>query len=162
VGDSSPAHRNVRTTPGVTPSEHGRASAAPSAPPPLKGGFARNVLPALLWAIAIFIGGSSGVPQPKIDVGLPFGTDKVNHIVAFLGLELLSYRAFRYALPTRARAPLRWWAVLAAVFVGIALELYQLGLPDRSADIEDVAADAVGAILGALALTLLARARRPT
>lgn len=142
----------------MTPRES--RTAAAGAPPPLKGGFARNVLPALLWAIAIFVGGSSGVPQPKIDVGLPFGTDKVNHIVAFLGLELLSYRAFRYALPARARAPLRWWAALSAVFVGIALELYQLGLPDRSADIEDVAADAVGAVIGALALTLLAHYRR--
>jgi len=119
----------------------------------LKGGFTRNVLPALLWAIAIFIGGSSGVPQPHIDVGLP--TDKVNHVTAFLGLQLLSYRALRYALPQRRRAPLRWLAVLAAVLVGIALELYQLGLPDRSADVEDVMADTVGALVGAVALTVL-------
>jgi VanZ family protein len=113
------------------------------------------VLPALLWATAIFIGGSSGVPQPKLDMGLPIPTDKVNHVLAFLGLQLLSYRAFRYALPSRGRTPLRWLAVLAAVFVGIALELYQLGLPDRSAEVGDVVADSVGATLGALVLTLL-------
>ena len=132
---------------------------APPAPasaptePVLPGGFARNVLPALVWAIAIFIGGSSGVPQPRIDVGLP--TDKVNHVVAFLGLQLLSYRALRYALPQRRRVPLRWLAVLVAVTVGIALELYQLGLPDRSAEVEDVMADSVGALVGAVALTCL-------
>ena len=132
---------------------------APPAPasaptePVLQGGFARNVLPALVWAIAIFIGGSSGVPQPRIDVGLP--TDKVNHVVAFLGLQLLSYRALRYALPQRRRVPLRWLAVLVAVTVGIALELYQLGLPDRSAEVEDVMADSVGALVGAVALTCL-------
>ncbi len=128
----------------------------PSSVPPepvLQGGFVRNVLPALVWAIAIFIGGSSGVPQPRIDLGLP--ADKVNHVVAFLGLQLLSYRALRYALPARRRAPLRWLAVLVAVLVGIALELYQLGLPDRSADVADVMADSVGALVGAVALTFL-------
>jgi VanZ family protein len=121
--------------------------------PPLRGGFVRNVLPALLWSLAIFVGGSSGVPQPQINIGLP--TDKVNHIAAFLGLQLLSYRALRYALPHRRRPPLRLFAALAAILVGVALELYQLGLPDRSAEVADVVADSVGAAIGALALTLL-------
>jgi VanZ family protein len=118
-----------------------------------RGGFAGNVLPALLWAIAIFVGGSSGVPQPKIDLGLP--TDKVNHVLAFLGMQLWSYRALRYARPSQSRASLRWLSALSAVLVGVALELYQLGLPDRSADVADVMADSVGAAIGALALTLL-------
>lgn len=120
--------------------------------PTSTAGFVRHVLPALLWTLAIFIGGSSGVPQPKIDVGLP--TDKVNHVVAFLGLQLLSYRALRYALPDKTRASARWLAVLVAVLVGVALELYQLGLPDRDADVADVVADSVGAIIGALSLAL--------
>ncbi len=123
--------------------------------PPLRGGFVRNVVPALGWAVAIFVGGSSGVPQPELDIGLP--SDKLNHLAAFCGLQLLTYRALRYALPTRKRAPLRWVAVVAATLVGVLLELYQLGLPDRSADVEDALADATGAVLGALALTLLAR-----
>ena len=144
--DASPASPNLPASPSSTPSR-------PPPQPLLRGGFGRNVVPALLWAIAIFIGGSSGVPQPHIDVGLP--TDKVNHVTAFLGLQLLSYRALRYGLPNRRRLPLRWLAVLVAVLVGIALELYQLGLPDRSADVEDVMADAVGAIVGAVALTFV-------
>ncbi|HTQ03741.1 MAG TPA: VanZ family protein [Polyangiaceae bacterium] len=123
--------------------------------PPLRGGFVANVVPALVWAIAIFIGGSSGVPQPKIDVGLP--TDKVNHLVAFCGMQLLAYRALRYALPDRTRPPLRWLAALAATLVGVLLELYQLGLPDRSAEVADVVADGIGATVGAVALTLLSR-----
>jgi VanZ family protein len=123
--------------------------------PPLRGGFAQNVVPALVWALAIFVGGSSGVPQPELDIGLP--SDKLNHLVAFCGLELLTYRALRYALPARRRAPLRWIAVLVATMVGVLLELYQLGLPDRSADAADAVADCTGAVLGALALTLVAR-----
>lgn len=123
--------------------------------PPLRGGFVRNVAPALAWAVAIFIGGSSGMPQPELDIGLP--SDKVNHFAAFCGLQLLTYRALRYALPARPRAPLRWIAVVAATLVGVLLELYQLGLPDRTADVNDAIADAIGAVLGALALTLLAR-----
>lgn len=115
----------------------------------------RNVVPALAWAIAIFIGGSSGVPQPEIDIGLE--SDKLNHLAAFGGLQLLTYRALRYALPLSTRAPLRWIAVVAATLVGVLLELYQLGLPDRSADVADAIADAIGATVGALVLTLLAR-----
>ncbi len=130
------------------------ASGVPFPSPPGRGGFVAHVAPALAWAIAIFIGGSSGVPQPQLDVGLPF--DKVNHFAAFGGLQLLTYRALRYALPERSRAALRWLAVLGATLVGVLLELYQLGLPDRSAEVADVVADAFGALLGALLLTLFA------
>ena len=127
-------------------------TAGPLATRALRGGFLSNVVPALLWVTAIFVGGSSGVPQPQVDIGLPL--DKVNHVVAFLGLQLLSYRAFRYAAPQRAKAPLRWLAALTAVLAGVALELYQLGLPDRSAELADVLADSVGAAVGALVLSL--------
>jgi VanZ family protein len=123
--------------------------------PPVRGGFVPNVVPALVWAVAIFVGGSSGVPQPKFDIGLP--SDKVNHLAAFCGLQLLTYRALRYALPLRAPAPLRWIAVIVATFVGILLELYQLGLPDRSADVADALADAAGALVGVAVLAVVAR-----
>jgi len=129
------------------------AASGSTPPPALRGGFVGNVAPALLWAGAIFVGGSSGVPQPRLELGLPF--DKVNHVVAFLGLQLLSYRALRWGVSGGGRRALRWLAALTAVLVGIALELYQLGLPDRSAEVADVVADAVGAVLGALALGLL-------
>jgi len=136
----------------VSPNTERRASE-----PQPRGGFALHVVPAVLWAAAIFVGGSSGVPQPQVDIGIPF--DKVNHVVAFSGLQLLSYRALRYALPAAQRRSLRWLAALAAVLVGVALELYQLGLPDRSAEVADVVADSVGALLGVLVLSLFAKAR---
>jgi VanZ family protein len=125
--------------------------------PGVRGGFVLNVVPAILWTGVIFVGGSSGMPQPQVDVGLPF--DKVNHVIAFLGLHLLCYRAIRYGAPERGHRAARWLAVLLAVVIGGLLELYQLGLPDRSAELGDVLADSVGAVIGALGLGLVARRR---
>jgi VanZ family protein len=117
---------------------------------PPSGGFTWNVLPAFLWTLGIFIGASGGPPHPFVD--MPFGFDKFEHAGAFLGLQFLSYRALRYGLPDFGRVALRWLGAAASVFAGIALEVYQAGLPDRSAEIQDVIADAVGAVIGALVL----------
>jgi VanZ family protein len=120
----------------------------------VRGGFVRNVLPALLWALAIFIGGGPGVPQPSIDlIFVPI--DKFDHTLAFCGLQVLGFRALRYAFPDRTRVALLWVAALLSVVFGVALELYQLGLPDRSAEVADALADGVGAVVGATVLTFL-------
>jgi VanZ family protein len=112
--------------------------------------FALRVLPALCWAALIFIGGGAAGPQPELDVGLPI--DKLEHVVAFLIMQVLADRAFRYALPRQSRSRQAWLAALAAAGVGVLLELYQLGLPHRSAEFADVVADCVGAGIGALLL----------
>jgi VanZ family protein len=122
------------------PAEHGR----------VRGGFVAHVLPALLWAVAIFVGGSSGMPQ--VDGPHTVGFDKVEHALAFFGLQILCFRALRYEFPERPRRQLLWLGALAALAIGVALELYQLGLPDRSAEVADALADGVGAGLGALLL----------
>ena len=114
----------------------------------VRKGFASHVLPALLWAVAIFIGGGPGVKQPFNGIGI----DKVEHALAFLGLQVLCFRALRYELPERGRRELLWFAALASLLFGVALELYQLGLPDRSAEVADAVADGVGAAIGALVL----------
>ena len=131
-------------------------------PPPresgvIRGGFALNVLPALIWAVAIFIGGGSGMPQPHLDTPW-LSIDKLEHALAFGGLQGLGVRALRYEMPGSSRAVLLWLAALISVLAGIALELYQLGLPDRSADVADAVADAVGAVIAA---TVLGRLRWP-
>jgi VanZ family protein len=119
-----------------------------------RGGFVRNVLPALLWALAIFVGGGPGVPQPSVE-GLAIPLDKIDHLIAFCGLQVLCFRALRYELPGRTRHALLWAAALVSVLFGILLEIYQLGLPDRSAEVADAVADAIGAVLGATVLGLL-------
>ena len=123
-------------------------------PPLLPGGFWLNVLPVFAWALGIFYGASGGPAHPPVD--MPFGFDKFEHAGAFLGLQFLSYRALRFGLPDWGKASLRAWGAAASVFAGIALEIYQAGLPDRSAEVQDVIADAVGATLGVVALKLLA------
>jgi VanZ family protein len=121
-------------------------------PSPPAGGFLLNVLPALVWTLAIFIGGSGGVSNPHVN--MPFGFDKWLHLGAFFGLQVLSYRAFRYVLPHLPVRTLSWWGSAASLFAGVALEILQSGLPDRSADYQDVVADALGALLGVLTLRL--------
>lgn len=50
----------------------------------------------------------------------------------------------------------RWWRVLlASLALSTAIELTQLGIPDRSADVDDVLLNVVGAMLGYAAATLL-------
>lgn len=128
-------------------------TAADAQPAPISGGFAWNVLPAFVWTLGIFWGASGGPPHPPLD--MPFGVDKFEHAGAFLGLQFLSYRALRFGLPDFGKGSLRVWGALASLFAGVALELYQAGLPDRSAELQDVVADAVGATLGVVALKLL-------
>jgi VanZ family protein len=112
--------------------------------------FAAHVLPALVWVVLVFIGGGLHQPPPEIDPAFPI--DKLEHAAAFLILQLLAYRALSYVWPDRSRKARAWWGALASLGVGVALELYQLGLPHRSAELADAVADAAGAALGALFL----------
>lgn len=83
------------------------------------------------------------VPQPT--------GDKVNHVLAFASLALLGQAAF----PGR----LRWVMPSLLVFGGV-IELLQALTPYRQASGIDVAADAVGIMLGAAIAALIMRGRR--
>jgi len=55
----------------------------------------------------------------------------------------------------------RWWrVVLVALAISTAIEVTQLWIPDRSADVDDVIANVAGALLG-YATLLIARAVKP-
>ena len=57
----------------------------------------------------------------------------------------------------------RWWRIaLVALLFSIAIEVIQLAVPDRSADIDDVLVNVAGALIGYLLLRGLRRAARPT
>lgn len=56
----------------------------------------------------------------------------------------------------------RWWRVLlAAVALSLAIEVAQLWVPDRSADVDDVLLNVAGAILGYAILRVLRIGSRP-
>lgn len=122
-----------------------------------RGSFVRDVLPALVWTVIVFVFG--GIPNPTPPVELDFPIDKVEHAVAFAILQVLAYRALRYELPRALPRAMPWIAALVSTAVGGALELYQLTVPNRSAEFMDLVWDAIGA-LAATIVTLLPRAKR--
>lgn len=128
------------------------ASAKPAAP---RGGFFVQVVPALLYTFAIFYGGMA--PQPHLHAPISH-FDKVLHAVAFGFMQLVVLRAVRYEgskLAFRAQNLLAFGVVVA---VGGLLELVQMTMSYRSAELLDWLADAIGA--GAVAAVLDWYARR--
>ena len=101
----------------------------------------------------LFIGGA----QP-VAVGLiPVPWDKVVHCVLFAGFAgLIGLSAG--LLPLR-RGGLLVLAFAGALAIGIADELHQATLPGRQAGWDDLAADAVGALIGTWVLARLGWAR---
>ena len=118
-----------------------------------EGSFARDVLPALVWTAIVFVLG--GIPNPGPSVELEFPTDKVEHAAAFGLLQILALRALRYELPGALPRAMPWVAALTSTAIGGALELYQLTVPNRSAELMDLVADAVGAVIAAVAALAL-------
>jgi len=113
-------------------------------------GFARYVLPPVVYASLIFVAGS--LPQaPETRLAFTF-QDKVLHLLAFGGFAVLVWRALRHLWPARER----WWllgvSLGVASLVGGMLELWQATLPTRSADGFDWLADIVGALFAVLGL----------
>jgi len=106
-------------------------------------------LVAALLAVALPVGLWVGGSQP-VAVGLiPTPWDKLAHA----GVFALLAAVIGYA------SGLRGWRVLLLAFVGamgvgVVDELHQLTLPGRAAGLDDLAADATGAALGAWAIYL--------
>jgi glycopeptide antibiotics resistance protein len=110
-----------------------------------------RLLPAALYAAAIFYGGLMDVREvPKLALLSP---DKVLHLLAFLGLEMLLELGFSNLSKAKRRSA----AVLLSVVLGAALEGVQAALPYRSAEFLDLVADALGALTGALLLAVIGR-----
>jgi len=101
------------------------------------------VLAAIAVPAALFYGGA----QPYAVGLIPPPWDKFAHAGVFAILAAAS----GYASGLRG-ARMWWLAFVCAVLVGVADEWHQISLPGRSAGWDDLAADAVGAALGATAL----------
>jgi VanZ family protein len=116
-------------------------------------------LPAAAWAVVIFVLSSiSRLPAP------PGGlTDKHAHAITFGVLTLACLYGLTAGHWRRVGVSTVVLAIALAVAYGVTDELHQAFVPGRTADLADVAADAVGAVvagLGAWGCAILLRARR--
>lgn len=92
------------------------------------------------------------LPQQEVVVGT--GWDKADHCLAFAALAAVALRAWAH-VPAPAG---RWWTVLGWLLgYGVAIELLQSQIPGRHGSGLDVAADAVGLVLGSLVYGLARR-----
>jgi VanZ family protein len=91
---------------------------------------------------------------PRPPDTLDIGWDKLNHVLAFGALAF----AGRFALAPARRAAL--WDGAALAGLGVAIELLQQLVPARSAQWQDLLADALGIAAGLLAAALASAARR--
>jgi VanZ family protein len=117
----------------------------------------RAWLPPTLWALAIFamssLSGSALPPLPAVNA------DKLIHAAVYAVLGALLARAVRASTGFGAGAVVVLAGLLAAGY-GASDELHQRSVPFRSADPADLAADALGGVLGALTFTLIVARRR--
>lgn len=110
-----------------------------------------RALPALLYTAVLLYAGVIDVgPLPNIP---HVATDKLLHAVAFAGLAMLVELAL-LRLPARKRHAL---SSGISAGVGALLELVQSALPYRSAELLDLLADIVGAVLGTALMAWLVR-----
>lgn len=106
-------------------------------------GVAINSVLAVVWAAVYIYLGTTSAP-PSVPVG-----GRVD-LVAHLGASFVLAVLVADALP--GRRTWRWvMAAAASVAVGLAIEAFQTRIPARSFEWWDVAADAVGAAIGAIA-----------
>ncbi|MDX2054152.1 MAG: VanZ family protein [Polyangiaceae bacterium] len=115
--------------------------------------------PPLLYIFGVFFACSIPI-VPSVGVPL-LSIDKVQHALAFFGMQLLVHRAL---LHERVFATERMNLVVAGVgctaFGGF-IELWQTALPYRSGDWADLLADALGVLLGTGLIVALGRHRFP-
>ena len=105
------------------------------------------------WVIIVFV----LLTQPDADdVGgrrFRIGTSAVAHAFFF---SVLGFLAANAVIPLRIPRA-RWWIMVALTLYGIIGELIQSTVPGRTPSLVDLGADALGAFVGAMAWTALAR-----
>lgn len=121
------------------------------------GGRAATGLRLVAGAVVLFLpaGLWFGGAQPFAAGLIPSPWDKLAHMAVFAML------AFAIALASGLRGGRMWLLALAgALLVGMVDEWHQIRLPGRNAGWDDLAADALGAVLGAWAVRWAPSSRR--
>jgi len=118
-----------------------------------------RVAPVIVHSAAIFaISAMSDPPAP--DLGFKLG-DKLNHLTAYAVLAVLAVPAIVALQPTWSLRKVLWIAGVYCGLFGASDELHQWFVPQRTAEVGDWIADAIGAAV-ALALVSATRTWRPT
>jgi VanZ family protein len=104
------------------------------------------------WCLLIFV--LSSVPGRNLPEMPAQNADKVVHGLVYGILGALFHRAVRRTWRVGGLAAAAIAVVLATAY-GVSDELHQLLTPGRSADVYDVFADAAGAAVGVLAMSIL-------
>lgn len=108
------------------------------------------VLTLAIYWIALFVG--THVPLGEVDA-LPQHSDKAMHFAGYAGL------AFLFGLCLAATGPMSWRQYCLAFGVtaayGVLDELLQIPLHSRTADLYDLFADWIGALVGLAAVFVL-------
>ncbi len=110
---------------------------------------------AVAWTLvilaALLLPGDS-IPEVSL-----VGFDKLAHLTVFLVFGWLWMAALD--LPSARRA---WWVFVGGCVYAVGTELLQAGLPlGRSPEVFDLAADALGTLVGVLAYRFAERRRNP-
>jgi VanZ family protein len=122
--------------------------------------FARYQLPAILWALMIFV--SSSIPASELPKFGILKIDKLLHFGVFFVFCALTHRALKFQDRYRSLASRSiMFSILITIFYGTADEFYQAFIPNRDSSIFDLLADALGAFLYVGFLWLRTRARAP-
>jgi VanZ family protein len=101
-------------------------------------------LPPLVWAAIIFV--ESSIPGHAFP-STPLGTDKLVHAAIFFILGWLSHRAFTHQSSELVSKMSLYLTQVVTILYGFADEFHQLHVPGRTADMYDMAADALGGFL---------------
>jgi len=122
----------------------------------MRTSFIRYHLPAVLWALLIFIVSSLVVKVPPIE---RFGewTDEFYHVVEYSIFGFFLARSFAHSSVEGFRNNVFLISFFIAAFYGVTDEIHQTFVPGREGAWLDAAADAVGAFLGTLVFCFLAR-----
>ena len=114
----------------------------------------RYQLPAILWAVLIFV--SSSIPSDKLPPLAVLGIDKLIHFGVFFIFCLLAHRAFRIqsGIEFLSRHSLLF-SIVATILYGISDEIHQVFVPGRQSSVYDALADALGGLLYAGLFRLL-------
>jgi VanZ family protein len=102
--------------------------------------------PVAIYMAAIFF--ASADPSPPLPISV---SDKLLHMLAYAGLALLVFRAATRGIPARVTWRSAAVTLLITIGYGLSDEVHQMSVPNRSADVKDLYADAAGAAIALIA-----------